>query len=268
MATRTITGVILAVVLIAALALGGWWFAIGFMAAICLSVYEMFRALKTAGHRPLEWPVWACIALSLPLLTMGWGKSALIMPLMAGACMVTAAMVMFRKEPKLEDVLISLLPLIAVVLPGMCMLALFRAPNRQVELLLIILSFGIPLCGDTFAYFIGSRFGKRRFCEAVSPKKSVEGAVGGIVGSIVFSVAAWLIMANFTVLPPVWHALVLGVLGGLAGQMGDLFASLIKRHAGVKDYGSIFPGHGGMMDRLDSVYWATVVMYVYLIWFM
>jgi phosphatidate cytidylyltransferase len=66
----------------------------------------------------------------------------------------------------------------------------------------------------------------------------------------------------------VWHAVVLGIFGGLAGQMGDLFASLMKRHAGVKDYGAIFPGHGGMMDRLDSVYWATVVMYVYLIWFM
>ena len=60
------------------------------------------------------------------------------------------------------------------------------------------------------------------------------------------------------------HGLALGAVGGLAGQLGDLFASLVKRHCGVKDFGTIFPGHGGMMDRLDSVYWATVVVYVYL----
>ena len=64
--------------------------------------------------------------------------------------------------------------------------------------------------------------------------------------------------------PPLWHFMVLGVICGVAGQVGDLFASLIKRHCGVKDFGTIFPGHGGVMDRVDSVYWATVVIYVYL----
>jgi len=68
----------------------------------------------------------------------------------------------------------------------------------------------------------------------------------------------------FTPMPAFWHFLVLGLMGGLAGQLGDLFASLVKRHCGVKDYGTIFPGHGGVMDRLDSVFWATAVMYVYL----
>ena len=68
----------------------------------------------------------------------------------------------------------------------------------------------------------------------------------------------------FTVMPPFWHFLILGLCGGIAGQLGDLFASLVKRHCGIKDYGTIFPGHGGVMDRLDSVFWATVVMYVYL----
>ena len=65
-------------------------------------------------------------------------------------------------------------------------------------------------------------------------------------------------------IPPFWHFPILGLLGGVAGQMGDLFASLIKRHCGIKDFSNIFPGHGGMMDRLDSVYWSTVIMYVYL----
>ena len=268
MVTRTVTGVVLAAVLFTALALGGWWFSVLYMAAICLSVYEMVKALKVAGHRPCVWPMALCTALSLPLLTLGLGESAVIMPLMTGACMVTAAVVMFRKEPKLEDIVVSMLPLLAVVLPGMCMLALSRAPSREVELMLILFSFGVPLMGDTFAYFGGSLLGKHKLCPQVSPKKSIEGSAAGLLGSMLFAVVVWLIIGARVALPAVWHALVLGLLGGIAGQLGDLFASLIKRHCGVKDYGSIFPGHGGMMDRLDSVYWATVVMYIYLIWFM
>ena len=120
------------------------------------------------------------------------------------------------------------------------------------------------MIGDTVAYFVGSRFGARRLCPAVSPNKSVEGAAAGLAGSVLFSLAMGGVFSIFAPMPPVWHFLVLGLLAGLAGQMGDLFASLIKRHCGIKDFGSIFPGHGGMMDRLDSVYWATVVMYVYL----
>ena len=64
-------------------------------------------------------------------------------------------------------------------------------------------------------------------------------------------------------LPPVWHYVLLGLVGGVAGQMGDLFASLIKRHCGVKDYGKLFPGHGGMMDRIDSVLFMAVLVYIY-----
>ena len=99
----------------------------------------------------------------------------------------------------------------------------------------------------------------------MSPNKSVEGAAAGLAGSVLFAMAAAGVTAIFTPLPqPFWHMPLLGLLGGAAGQMGDLFASLIKRHCGIKDFSKIFPGHGGMMDRLDSVYWATVVMYIYL----
>ena len=66
---------------------------------------------------------------------------------------------------------------------------------------------------------------------------------------------------------PLWHVALLGLVGGFAGQLGDLLASLIKRHCNIKDYGSIFPGHGGITDRLDSVYLATVVVYSYMVLF-
>ena len=232
MMTRIITGACLVAVLAFALAMGGWVFSVLYMASICVSMYEVYRAMGEAGHRPVQWPSWLCLVLSVPLFMVSGSVSPLL-PLVAGACMLIAMMIMFRSEPRLEDLLMSALPLFCVLLPGMCMLGLMKAQGRVHQLLLAMMAFGVPLVGDTAAYFVGSRFGVRKLCPAVSPNKSVEGAAAGL-------------------------------LGGLAGQMGDLFASLIKRHCGVKDYGTIFPGHGGMMDRLDSVYWATVVMYVYL----
>ena len=263
MTQRIITGVCLLAVLLAALWAGGLWFSVPYMVTICLSMYEMIRATAQAGHRPVQWPCWVCLVLSIPLFHF-MGSISLLMPLVGGAFMLIAMMVIFREEPKLEDIMISALPLVSVLLPGLCMLGLQKAPGRNNQLILTILAFGVPLFGDTMAYFIGSRFGKRKLCPAVSPNKSIEGAVAGLAGSIIWAMATAGVASIFTPIPPFWHFPILGLLCGVAGQMGDLFASLIKRHCGVKDFSNIFPGHGGMMDRLDSVYWATVVMYVYL----
>lgn len=263
MMTRIITGVCLIALLVTALAVGGWVFSVLYMLTICLAMYEVYRALGDAGHRPVQWPNWLCLALSIPLFNL-MGSVSLLLPLVAGAAMLTAGVVMFRSEPRLEDILVSVMPLGCVLLPGMCMLGLQNAPDRADQLMLTILAFGVPLSGDTLAYFFGSRLGKRKLCPAVSPNKSVEGAVAGMVGSILFAMAVWGAFSFVGPIPPFWHFLALGFVGGFAGQLGDLFASLIKRHCGLKDFGSIFPGHGGMMDRLDSVYWSTVVMYVYL----
>ena len=263
MITRTVTGICLLALLFFALAMGGWVFSVLFMLSLCLSMYEMYRALKETGHGIVIWPNWLCLLLSIPLFNLA-GSVTLLLPLVAGAAMLTSAVVLFRREPRLEDILISVMPLGCVLLPGMCMLGLQNAPAREMQLALSLLAFGVPLFGDTLAYFFGSRFGKIKLSPIVSPNKSVEGAVAGMVGSLLFAIGIWAAFSGFSSMPPLWHFLILGFLGGIAGQLGDLFASLIKRHCGIKDYGSIFPGHGGMMDRLDSVYWATVVMYIYL----
>ena len=263
MTQRIVTGVCLIGVLALALWAGGLVFSVAYMLTICMSMHEMLKAMGEAGHRPVQWPCWLCVALSIPLYHYV-GSVVLLMPLVGGAYMLIAAMVIFRTEPKLEDILMSALPLIGVLLPGMCMLGLQKAPGRANQLLLTLLAFGVPLAGDTMAYFIGSRWGKRKLCPAVSPNKSIEGAAAGLMGSILFAMLTAGAVAIFAPIPPFWHFPILGLLGGVAGQVGDLFASLIKRHCGIKDFSNIFPGHGGMMDRLDSVYWATVIMYVYL----
>ena len=263
MIKRTITGLALTAVLFLALWGGGLWFAVPCIITTSLSFYEMIRATVQAGHDPVQWPCWLCFALSIPLYYY-YGSVALLMPLVGGAFMLISITVIYRKEPKLDDIMVSCLPLVSVMLPGLCMLGLQKAPGQVNQSMLLLLAFGVPLIGDTMAYFIGRRFGKRKLCPAVSPNKSIEGAVAGLVGSVVWSLVTAGFFSYFGPRPPLWHFPVLGLIGGVAGQMGDLFASLVKRHCGIKDYSNIIPGHGGMMDRLDSVYWAAAVMYMYL----
>ena len=107
---------------------------------------------------------------------------------------------------------------------------------------------------DTCALFAGMFFGKHKLAPVVSPKKTVEGAVGGVVGGAVLVLLAALLMNTFLDLDmPIWAALVLGGAGAGLGEVGDLAFSIIKRQKGIKDYGHIFPGHGGVLDRFDSV---------------
>ncbi len=267
MLQRIITGAILILVLIAALTLGGWGFSIPFMACVTLSVYEIFKAFRVSGYEPVDWPVYAALAISLPLMTLQLGPVSILLPLAALPVLLITVAVLFRQQPKLTDLMTSLLPILSVLLPALCMLSFFRLESHTLELYCMIMSFGVPLMGDTCAYFIGVIYGRTKLCEPVSPKKTVEGSCAGLFGSILFAVVLHLILRDSMTIP-IWHTAILGLFTGIAGQAGDLFASLIKRHCGVKDFGSVFPGHGGIMDRLDSVYWGTVVMYIYMILFL
>lgn len=130
-----------------------------------------------------------------------------------------------------------------------------------VYFILLILCFAWG--GDTAAYFTGRAFGKHKLAPIVSPHKTVEGAIGGVFGSILAGVAVTVVYtllsgrySPITVQIGAGHFLVLvctGAIASVLGIMGDLFASAVKRQCGIKDYGTIFPGHGGILDRFDSV---------------
>lgn len=118
----------------------------------------------------------------------------------------------------------------------------------------------IVMAGDTCAYFTGVSFGRRKLYPAVSPNKSIEGAAGGLAGSIVGA-----LVAKLTFFPALagLDCIALGVGLGVAGQLGDLFESLLKRSFQVKDSGTLIPGHGGILDRLDSLLFAFPLAYYY-----
>ena len=114
--------------------------------------------------------------------------------------------------------------------------------------------------GDIGAYYVGKNFGKRLLVPKVSPGKTIEGAVGGIIGSIAGGLCAWFWFLQGISLA---QCLIVIIICGIIGQFGDMAESILKRSAGVKDSGSIIPGHGGILDRIDSLMFAGPVLYIY-----
>lgn len=128
----------------------------------------------------------------------------------------------------------------------------------------VVLAMMLAWLGDTGAYFAGKLFGKHKLYERISPKKTREGAVGGLLGSL-----SGVVLAHFWYLPelPLVEGLAAGAVAAVLGQSGDLFASLVKRSTGVKDSGKLLPGHGGILDRIDALLFTGATLWVYTAWF-
>lgn len=117
----------------------------------------------------------------------------------------------------------------------------------------ILIPFVLAFLSDTGAYFAGLKFGKHKLAPVISPKKTVEGVVGGVVGAIVGMLVYCLVLnLAFQFQVNYLYAVLYGIVGSAAGVFGDLCFSVIKRQTGIKDYGNLFPGHGGILDRFDS----------------
>ncbi|MCA9679254.1 MAG: phosphatidate cytidylyltransferase [Kofleriaceae bacterium] len=145
---------------------------------------------------------------------------------------------------------------------GMMFLALCKRDFGSFGGDVIVMILLVAWIGDTFAYFAGRFLGKRKLYEAVSPKKTWAGAIGGLAGSLVAVIVLKLVRLDDHLS---WLDVVLiAIPGGVLGQLGDLAESLIKRAVGVKDSGSLLPGHGGMLDRIDAVLFIAPYVYMYM----
>ena len=126
---------------------------------------------------------------------------------------------------------------------------------------LVLIPFISAWCSDAGAYFIGSKFGKHKLAPSISPKKSVEGAFGGVAGGILGMLIYGIILHFCKTDVPWLNFIVMGILGSFFGLLGDLFLSYIKRECKIKDFGKFLPGHGGVLDRFDSVLFVVPVCY-------
>jgi phosphatidate cytidylyltransferase len=128
----------------------------------------------------------------------------------------------------------------------------------------VILALMLAWFADTGGYFAGRFLGKHKLYAAVSPKKTIEGAIGGLLGAL--GGAMWAVFGYCKGALPLLHAIPLALVGATLGQAGDLAESLLKRSTGVKDSGDILPGHGGILDRIDALMFTSTTVYLYLIW--
>ncbi len=263
---KTVIGLLLALAAALVVLIGGWVVAIVVMVVICFGVQEEFHALTQAGHRPVSWPTWLGMVASLPL-TLLFGTK-MMLPIIMGICFLTMLCVIFRNEPKLEDAALSMLPLLTIALPGMSVISFTDITPKALQVTLLALMVGIPCMADAMAMWVGKAFKGPKLCPAVSPNKTVSGAIGGLLGALLAALAIGGLAQLFSgaaraVLPAWYEYLLLGLLGGVAGQLGDLFFSLVKRHCGIKDFSNLFPAHGGMLDRLDSILFMAMLMLCY-----
>lgn len=168
------------------------------------------------------------------------------------------------KNKNVNDVYLTVFGTIFI---SFCLSHVLKVRDMENGNLLIWFIFFGAWITDTFAYFVGVNLGKHKLTP-ISPKKSVEGAIGGILGCLIVVIAYGLfINAKYNVGLPIHTFIIMSLIGSIAAEFGDLAASLIKRSVEVKDFGTIMPGHGGAVDRFDSIFFVAPAIYFYLYFF-
>lgn len=307
---RTITGIVL---------FGILFFFLFYLRPICIhsvdililvflivGLYEMYRATITAGQRTMKLPIILFGVLIYPLFFLyqfenvagqftyvGNSDKGILVALIIASVFALGALtfgietietidengekvIEKRNKYNLSDLGATLL---VIIYPGVFTSMFFAVNLHGGDLIAIMICLLVPLFDDMFAYFIGSKFGKHKLCPSISPKKTVEGLLGGILGAFVAQTGIFLLFDGFKVFENVNNVMIpyisdklyisipiyfiLTVLIIVAEFAGDLVASKIKRIAGIKDYGKILPGHGGVMDRLDSLIFSLPIVYIF-----
>ena len=246
--TRVITGSIILLVLGACIYLGPITRILFFYALIWFGAREMSDALHHMEFQTTPWIARILGALHAVLFLLNaslvFHLAAIVLTVMA-----TMAIGMFRKA-RVRDLLGSLAICFYPVALYVAFCCLAVQPDGILYPVVGITLFATSF-NDAFAYFCGRWFGRHKLCPSISPNKTIEGAVSGMVLGTASAVLTWLLLKSFTPIP-LYVYLIASFACTLTGQLGDLCASCIKRQAGIKDFSNLLPGHGGVIDRLDS----------------
>jgi len=252
--------------LLALLYLGPAWGLYAFLAlGVCLGALELF-AMTHPNDRVAQ-AIGAITCLATSICFYFFDRDALVLTTMLLVVPIVSMLVVLWR---LGDVGSSAIRVMAGAFGplylgcGLTTLALLRKDHLDgVGAGYVVLALGLAWASDTGGYFAGRKFGKHKLYEAVSPKKTVEGSIGGVIAATLVAV-----LAHYWFLPslPLSHAIPLAVFGSFLGQLGDLGESLLKRSTGVKDSGNLLPGHGGILDRVDALLVTGTVVYLYARW--
>lgn len=259
---RIITALIAIPVVLAIVWLGGWWAFAAASIVVILGAYELHRMMLHEGYHPL---ILISITLSGLFLVAAMLPQLRLLLLESGlgiALLVTFPLLFFRK--KLEGAMVdwSLTLAIAIYLGWpLSLFPLLRGFQVGISAgFWWVLTVLLGVWGfDSGAFFTGHFIGRHKLAPSISPAKTWEGVIGGMV----LSIAAALLFTTWPLGVPWYLAILLGILIGVAATLGDLAESLIKRQTHVKDSGQIIPGHGGILDRIDSLLFAVIVVYIF-----
>ena len=246
---RTIIAILLLGLLALVLYFGGWVQAAVLGILTSFAVFEMRKMYEKKGIRPFIVPH-MILALSMFAVLYAWG---VIYVAALGFLAFLAVMIerILNKNRNNED-LTAAFSIFVYPLSLMLCFGLLGFENNDTSRVALLCCFAGPAMADNTAYMVGSLIGKHKLCPAISPNKTVEGAVSGLIGGALGGVIVYFVQRLWGLDISLPALIIICFVGGTIGQFGDLLASSYKRFSGIKDYGHIFPGHGGIMDRLDS----------------
>ena len=231
---------------------------------ICLLEYQNMFANSGKSTGKLSFVIWGVLSYFIVLFYLWdiWGMKYLLLIILIIFKIIIGELYKNDKNP-IVNIGITMLGLVYIVLP-FSLLSFFYYPelNFGFPSPILLIGFFIVIWGnDTFAYLSGMAFGKHKLFERISPKKTWEGTIGGALFGVIVGIVFSLFYKDLNALEWIGYALTIIIFG----TFGDLFESLMKRTLGLKDSGNIMPGHGGILDRFDSILMAAPFAYIYIV---
>ncbi|HEY3370567.1 MAG TPA: phosphatidate cytidylyltransferase [Prolixibacteraceae bacterium] len=264
--TRTITGIVLVLLILTAILASQYSFAVLFLLIMTGGLIELANLYKESDVEPNNWLIYliSFLLFGVSFFIAKWlidpKYSLALFPLF----LVIMAAELYRKKPRpVENIAVTIFSIVYMAVP----LALINflvfpdiIPGHVYSPKLLIALFILIWTHDSGAYLFGVSMGKHRLFERISPKKSWEGAIGGTLTAILASV----LISNYIPEIQLIHWIVISILAVISSTFGDLTESMFKRYFQIKDSGHILPGHGGILDRFDSILFAVPVVVLYL----
>ena len=236
------------------------------VAAIAMiATYEYFKAFKNIGYNPISWIGYlGCLGIFLMGGIIPEEYKLLLIKFIVPVGLISAFsyIIIGNVRRTVIDVAITVFGLLYIPVMFSFMKLILNMDYGRFYILYVFCG---AFISDTFAFLVGSKFGKTKLAPDISPNKTVEGSIGGILG-VILSFVVITIIGNMKlgINANVFYWILVGIAASVAGQFGDLTASAIKRYCKIKDFGNIMPGHGGILDRFDSLMFVAPIVYLFI----